>query len=264
MKNIFKLSLIPILTVMIFSSCAVDDDPEIIVSSKNVISASLSPSNFQTIPQDATEYDLMINFSEALPDFARLSYTVDGQANTLDVNSGMSSAAITLDYSTEDYHEVELTSFSLINAHADNNNPQIIETEKEARLLRENTGIASLTWDNDFYDLDLYIFEMNLDFTDWVSFITGSAGTTNMENFSFSDADILADTNYSIAIFDYWGDADGQLLMLNVIFPDGQIVEKEITVSEDQWYEVHFTKSVDDNGTPADTSDDITTYNILN
>ena len=64
MKHIYKLSIV-LLAVFTFVGCNVDDDDAVSVLPQKLITASLAnQGDIIGIPDNATSYDLVINFSE--------------------------------------------------------------------------------------------------------------------------------------------------------------------------------------------------------
>ena len=96
MKHIYKFSIV-LLTVFTFIGCNVDDDDSVTVLPMKELTASLSQQvDVIRIADDATSYDLVINFSEALPSYSTIEYSLDGGATT--TSSASSGFSISLRY----------------------------------------------------------------------------------------------------------------------------------------------------------------------
>ena len=81
MKHIYKFSIV-LLAVFTFIGCNVDDDDAITVLPMKELTASFDKQvNVIAVADDATSYDLVIKFSEALPSYSTVEYSLDGGAN---------------------------------------------------------------------------------------------------------------------------------------------------------------------------------------
>jgi hypothetical protein len=70
MKHIYKLSIV-LLAVFTFVGCNVDDDDAVSVLPMKELTASLAQQvDIIGVEDNATSYDLVINFSEDLPSYS--------------------------------------------------------------------------------------------------------------------------------------------------------------------------------------------------
>ena len=120
MKHIYKFSIV-LLTVFTFIGCNVDDDDSVTVLPMKELTASLSQQvDVIRIADDATSYDLVINFSEALPSYSTIEYSLDGGATTTSsASSGDNTLVIPIAFDEDKfYRDVVLSDFIVVNAAA--------------------------------------------------------------------------------------------------------------------------------------------------
>jgi len=196
MKHIYKLSII-LISVFTFIGCNVDDDDPITTAiTKDLLASAVEQSEIIGVPNDTESYDFMVQFSEALPSYSTLEYTIDGVTNTVNVNSGATSVAISLTFSAnESFHDVVLTDFIVVNSSARNFLPSL-DGVTSFKVMKVGAFIATMTWDSSA-DLDLDLDVMTNTWG-W-AFVTldASAGTANSETVS----SILDDGNYALWIW---------------------------------------------------------------
>ncbi len=115
-KHIYKISLLA-LTIFAFVGCNVDDDDPAVINVITNIEASLvMQGDIIAIDDNASSYDLVINFSQALPSYSSIEYTVDGVAGSVTGNTGDTSVTIPLDYGLGvNFHDVVLVGFYVVN-----------------------------------------------------------------------------------------------------------------------------------------------------
>ena len=99
MKHIYKLSIV-LLAVFTFVGCNVDDDDAVSVLPMKELSASLAQQvDIIGVEDDATSYDLVINFSEDLPSYSSIEYSLDGGATTISsASTGDNTLVISVDF----------------------------------------------------------------------------------------------------------------------------------------------------------------------
>tara|TARA_R110002074_G_scaffold352350_4_gene523768 strand:+ start:131 stop:871 length:741 start_codon:yes stop_codon:yes gene_type:complete len=196
MKHIYKLSII-LVSVFTFIGCNVDDDDPITTAiTKDLLASAVEQSEIIGVPNDTENYDFMVQFSEALPSYSTLEYTIDGVTNTVNVNSGATSVAIPLTFSdTESFYDLVLTDFIVVNSSARNFLPSL-DGVTSFKVMKVGAFIATMTWDSTA-DLDLDLDVMTSTWG-W-AFVTldASAGFTNSETVS----SILDDGNYALWIW---------------------------------------------------------------
>lgn len=205
MKNIYKLSIV-LLSIFTFIGCNVDDDDQVTVLPNKAIFASLDvQSNLIAISDDATSYDLVINFSEALPSYSTIEYSLDGEASTsVSASTGDISVAIPIEFAaTDNYHDVDLSDFIVVNSQARRFTPSI-DGVSSVRIVRQSYWSASITWADASDDIDFGIQPMTNAWLDTFAWIDTSLGVTNVETLEGS----LDDGNYAIYAQFFTGAAD--------------------------------------------------------
>ena len=125
-KHIYKISLLA-LTIFAFVGCNVDnDDPVVVDIIRNIEATMAMQGDIIAIDDNASSYDLVINFSDALPSYGTIEYTIDGVAGSVSANTGDTSVSIPLDYGIGvNFHDVTLVGFYVVNAEARNVRPSI-------------------------------------------------------------------------------------------------------------------------------------------
>lgn len=202
-KYIYKLSVLT-LTIFAFASCTVDDDDPIVNDPARALSAS-SVEQTATIPvaNDTESYDLVIDFSEALPSYSSIEYTYDGETRTASANSGDTSVTIPVSFSlTDAFHDIVLVDFIVVNATGMNYLPSINGTTA-FKVMKEGAVVSTLTWEGGA-DLD-FDFDVMTSTWGW-AFITldAAAGSTNSETV----AAVVDDGNYAFWIWTNGAAAD--------------------------------------------------------
>ena len=98
MKNIYKI--IPFaLLIFALIGCNVDDDDPVTVAEKRSLEASLeTQAEIIAIDDNLTSYELVVNFSEALPSYSSIEYTVDSELGSVSGNTGDTSVSIPLNF----------------------------------------------------------------------------------------------------------------------------------------------------------------------
>ena len=199
MKHIYKLSIL-LLAVFTFVGCNVDDDDAVSVLPQKLITASLANQvDIIGIPDNATSYDLVINFSEELPSYSTIEYSLDGGATTTSsASTGDNTLVISVDFApTDNFHDVDLSDFIVVNAAARNFKTSLTGNSS-VRLVRQGFFSAKMTWEGN-QDLDLDLDEMTFSWGWSGNTLDSSAAVTNEENVS----DMLADGNYALWVFEW-------------------------------------------------------------
>jgi hypothetical protein len=149
MKHIYKISII-VLSIFTFIGCSVDDDDAINVLPQKSITASLdNQSDIIFISATATSYDLVVNFSEELPSYSSIEYSLDGGDTTITSGStGDNSVTISIDFDPSDsYHQIDLSDFIMVNSQARRFTPSLVGNST-VKVMRENAILATMTWDS--------------------------------------------------------------------------------------------------------------------
>ncbi len=201
MKHIYKLSIL-MLAVITFTACGVDDDdPVMIEASRDVTASFADQSAIIGVPDNTETYDLVVNFSEILPSYSTIEYTLNGVTATVNGNSGASSVSISVPLGIDnDAAEVSLSDFIIVNADQRRVVP-VIGGNVSATILKENAVTATLRWDDTSIDLD---FDLDIMTATWGwAFVTPDASSngTNAETVSA----VLPDGNYAFWIWDGTG-----------------------------------------------------------
>lgn len=154
MKYIYKLSII-IFSLVLVTSCALDDDPALSAIATNKLEAATAIT-FERIPASQTEYTVVVNLVPAASQFTRLYYTLDGEDLSVDINEGTQRVEIPVDMSVEDVRVVRLSSLSAINSSQENINPVISEEKGQTVIVKGDETIIRMTW-SDGTDIDLLL-----------------------------------------------------------------------------------------------------------
>tara|TARA_B100000787_G_scaffold29375_1_gene19560 strand:- start:7276 stop:8046 length:771 start_codon:yes stop_codon:yes gene_type:complete len=244
MKHIYKFSIV-LLAVFTFIGCNVDDDDAVTVLPMKELTASLSQQvDIIGVPDDATSYDLVISFSEALPSYSTIEYSLDGGATTSSsASTGDDTLVISIPFnSNDDFHDINLSDFIVVNASARNFTTSI-SGSTSARLMRQGYFSAKMTWGTN-QDLDLDLDVMTSSWGWGGTTLDSSAGVTNEENVSAR----LQDGNYALYVFEWPTSSFSQPadLTFDIVTAGGNY---NFTVNaEDVGWHIWFTKSTDGDG----------------
>lgn len=146
MKNIYKIKIL-ILASLVFSSCAVDDDDPVIADQITVIEASMATPSLVRIGAADTSYDFQVTFSGVLPNSAQISYTIDGVPFEAYTDVGSSTVTVTVDVSNVTLSTFSLTDAIMLYASAQNINVKVSETANiTTTVVKGNDDLAELTW----------------------------------------------------------------------------------------------------------------------
>lgn len=244
MKHIYKLSIV-LLSVFTFIGCNVDDDEQVMVLPQKSITASLANQNdIIAISDDATSYDLVINFSEGLPSYSTVEYSLDGgNSMTSSASSGDNSITISVAFATDDvFHDVDLSDFIVVNASARRFLPSL-DGNTSVRIMRQGYFSAKLTWETG-QDLDLILGGLDALWGNPFA-IDDSQGVINEENV-FGTA--LTDGNYGLFVYEWPTNTFSNPvdLTFDIVTAGGNFT---FTVNaEDLGFHIWCTKSTDGNG----------------
>jgi len=194
MKHLYKFNII-LLAVFTFIGCNVDDDDAITVLPVKELTASLvNQGDIIGVSDDATSYDLVISFSEDLPSYATIEYSLDGGATTSSsASTGDNTLVITIPFDVDDnFHDVDLSNFILLNASARNFTTSITG-KTSTKLIRQGFFTATISWANYANDIDFGLQPMTSSWVDTFDFIDTSLGFAS----EFLEGQ-LADGNYAI------------------------------------------------------------------
>ena len=196
-KYIYKAAIIT-LAVFAFTSCQVDDDDPIVVVPKTSIEASFAvQGDIIAIDDNAGSYDLVINFSEALPDYGTIEYTVDGVTASVSGNSGDTSVTIPLDFGFGiNFHDVSLVGFYMVNADANNYSPSL-DGITATRVVKQGFIQINISWADAANDIDFGLQPMTATWADTFAWIDIAVGVTNLE---VLEGSMLANGNYAIFV----------------------------------------------------------------
>lgn len=199
MKHIYKLSII-LLSVFTFIGCNVDDDDQMSVLPLKDLSATFEfQKSVLGVGDNASSYDLVINFSEELPGYSTIEYSLDGGEKTLaSASAGDNSVTISIPFEpSENFHEVEVSDFIVVNSLARRFTTSFNGITK-VRMVRQGYFSATMTWEGN-QDLDLLFGSM---FPSWAPgfLIDSSEGITNTE---FVEGSGLEDGNYAMLVYEW-------------------------------------------------------------
>jgi hypothetical protein len=194
MKHIYKFSII-LLAVFTFIGCNVDDDDAVTVLPMKELTASLvNQGDIIGVADDATSYDLVISFSEALPSYSTIEYSLDGGATTSSsASSGDDTLVISIPFDNNDnFHDINLSDFILVNASARRFTTSITGNSS-VRVMRQGYFTATISWGNYLDDIDFGLQPMTASWGDTFDFIDTSLGIRD----EFLEG-TLDDGNYAI------------------------------------------------------------------
>lgn len=245
MKHIYKLSIV-LLFVGTYIGCSVDDDEQITVLPQKELTASLdNQKSIIGVPDNTTRYDLVVSFSDELPSYSTIEYSLDGGSPaSSSASSGSSSITIPITFAAdENFHDIELTDFIVVNALARRYTPSIVGNTS-VRIMRQGYFSAKMTWETS-QDLDLYLDVMTASWS-WSGIsVDGSFGITNQEEVS----GMLDDGNYSFYVYEWPTSSFSQPvdITFETTTAGGNF---SFTIDEAQEYGwlLWFTKNTDSNG----------------
>ena len=247
MKHIYKFSIV-LLTVFTFIGCNVDDDDSVTVLPMKELTASLSQQvDVIRIADDATSYDLVINFSEALPSYSTIEYSLDGGATTTSsASSGDNTLVIPIAFDEDKfYRDVVLSDFIVVNAAARRFSTSITGNSS-LRIARQGTIFAApgsveitVTWSDSSKDLDIFLIEGNQDLGG--ALLDDSQGVTTTEQVVLS-----ADEEGVFSLYMYEWNFDYPVdYEINYVFEDGQVLSFDSNITSDSF---QFTMSKSNDG----------------
>ena len=194
MKHIYKFSII-LLAVFTFIGCNVDDDDAVTVLPMKELTASFSQQvEIIGVGDNATSYDLVISFSEPLPSYSTIEYSLDGGATTSSsASSGDDTLVISIPFDNNDnFHDINLSDFILVNASARRFTTSITGNSS-VRVMRQGYFTATISWGNYSDDIDFGLQPMTASWGDTFDFIDTSLGIRD----EFLEG-TLDDGNYAI------------------------------------------------------------------
>jgi hypothetical protein len=248
MKNIYKISFV-LLSFFAFIGCNVDDDDQEMVLPTKSISASFEKQvQIIAIPDNASSYDLVINFSEELPSYSSVEYSIDGGASaTVSASTGDSSVTIPITFAlTDNFHDVDISDFIVVNSQARNFTSSIVGNTT-VRVMRQGYFTATMTWATPENDIDFGLQPMSSAWVDTYAWIDTSLGITNLEFLEGT----LDDGNYAIAAAFYTSPTD-VIVNYSLQTASGDY-SFDLLTSEDFANVLWFTKSSDTDGTVSYT-----------
>ena len=177
MKHIYKFSIV-LLAVFTFIGCNVDDDDAITVLPMKELTASLvNQGDIIGVADDATSYDLVISFSEPLPSYSSIEYSLDGGATTSSsASSGDDTLVISIPFDNNDnFHDINLSDFIVVNASARNFTTSI-SGKTSVRLMRRGYFTATISWADYANDIDFGLQPMTSSWADTFDWVDTSLG----------------------------------------------------------------------------------------
>ena len=178
-----------------FSSCNVDDDDPVTVAEKRSLKADFeTQAEIIAIDDNLTSYELVVNFSEALPSYSSIEYTVDGELGSVSGNTGDTSVSIPLNFEVGvNFLDVSIVGFHVVNADARNILPSIsgLTTTK---VMKQGYIAVTITWADASDDIDFGLHPMTPSWESTFAWIDVSAGILSTE---FLEGGSLADGNYA-------------------------------------------------------------------
>ena len=250
MKNIYKLSIV-LLSVFTFIGCNVDDDDQQMVLEQKSITASLANQSTVIATSDnTTNYELVVNFSEALPSYSTIEYSLNGVTSSVNAYTGDTSVVIPILFEiTDNYFDVEISDFIVVNAQARRFVPSI-EGNTMIRIVREGFWQATITWDDPANNIEFGIQPMTPIWGDTYDWIDISTELTNLETLE----GVLADGNYAILYQFATGTAPTEVNINIAMQTAAGDFSFDVTTGSELFNNVFwFTKSTDTDGTVSYT-----------
>ena len=194
MKHIYKFSIL-LLAVFTFIGCNVDDDDAVTVLPMKELTASLvNQGDIIGIADDATSYDLVISFSEPLPSYSTIEYSLDGGATTSSsAIAGDNTLVISIPFDFNDnFHDINLSDFIVVNASARRFTTSITGNSS-VRVMRQGYFTATISWADYANDIDFGLQPMTSSWVDTYAWVDTSLGFAD----EFLEGE-LVDGNYAI------------------------------------------------------------------
>ena len=240
MKHIYKFSII-LLAVFTFIGCNVDDDDAVTVLPMKELTASLvNQLDIIGIADNATSYDLVISFSEALPSYSTIEYSLDGVTTSSSASSGDDTLVISIPFGSNDnFHDINLSDFIVVNASARNFTTSI-SGNTSVRLIRQGFFSATISWADYANDIDFGLQPMTSSWADTFDFIDTSFGFA-----AESLEGKLGDGNYAIYAQFYTAATDVNV-NCDMVTDGGDFVLD--VLAEEDGNVIWFTKSTNTQG----------------
>lgn len=194
MKHIYKFSIL-LLAVFTFIGCNVDDDDPVTVLPMKELTASLvNQGDIIGIADDATSYDLVISFSEPLPSYSTIEYSLDGGATTSSsAIAGDNTLVISIPFDFNDnFHDINISDFIVVNASARRFTTSITGNSS-VRVMRQGYFTATISWADYANDIDFGLQPMTSSWVDTYAWVDTSLGFAD----EFLEGE-LVDGNYAI------------------------------------------------------------------
>lgn len=194
MKHIYKFSIL-LLAVFTFIGCNVDDDDPVTVLPMKELTASLvNQGDIIGIADDATSYDLVISFSEPLPSYSTIEYSLDGGATTSSsAIAGDNTLVISIPFDFNDnFHDINISDFIVVNASARRFTTSITGNSS-VRVMRQGYFTATISWADYVNDIDFGLQPMTSSWVDTYAWVDTSLGFAD----EFLEGE-LVDGNYAI------------------------------------------------------------------
>lgn len=240
MNKIYKIVPFALL-IFGFIGCNVDDDDPITVVEKRSLEASLEmQQEIIAIDDNLTSYELVVNFSEALPSYSSIEYTVDGELGSVSGNTGDTSVTIPLNFEVGvNFRDVSIVEFHIVNADARNILPSIsgLTTTK---VMKEGVVISTLAWEGGA-NLDFDFDQMTATWNWGGLTLDTSSGSTNEEIVAAN----INDGNYAFWIWTNGAPADYPYVITVTTATGTQSFNG--TVTGNSW-NLWFTKSTNASG----------------
>ena len=194
MKHIYKFSIL-LLAVFTFIGCNVDDDDAVTVLPMKELTASLvNQGDIIGVADDATSYDLVISFSEPLPSYSSIEYSLDGGATTSSsASAGDNTLVISIPFDFDDnFHDINLSDFIVVNASARRFTTSLTGNSS-VRVMRQGYFTATISWADYANDIDFGLQPMTSSWVDTYAWVDTSLGFAA----EFLEGE-LVDGNYAI------------------------------------------------------------------
>ena len=134
MNKILKIRVLLVsITLLVFGSCSIDDDPATVIPETTSIEVSLD--SLITIPSGTTSYDLPVMVSQAFTQAAKIDYSVN-EVDFSEIFTGSENAVLPITISN-DSTQVQITDFSLLDSNLEGVTPSVSSTSNSAIIVLE-------------------------------------------------------------------------------------------------------------------------------
>lgn len=238
MKKFIKINFLLALTLLVFSSCAVDDDNAVIPLGTRITASLDKTGDVFIAPSVGANATVNVVLSQAVDTDSQFTYTVNGAESTVRLRAGERSVPITVANTVGNINTIVLTKAATLY------NPNVeLGAQTMARLISIPSPQSAATtfvlaWEDAAFDMDFYVVTGDQDIGGTV-IDSSLAINTNSETISLDDSAV--DQVYSLYVnqFAFTADVPANII---VVKSDGSVSLYSGTVKEDSFV-MTFIKS---------------------